>query len=220
MPSTQTLTAFYVFVAGTKIKSAEANNNFRAFRGHFCPVDPTLGALAISGAYDLGNDTHYWRTTFSQWVGMYSNTAGSVPVAPTANFLNVYAKGNEVYQKTSAGIEKQVGTYTIVGSRASPFTITAAGGVAFDIAKGMRQLWFVTGDTTVGTDITANPQIAAGTLGAELMLCVPNTSTAYGVFLENGTGLDQDGYFAMTAGCNISYVHDGTEWLEKHRKEI
>ena len=72
----------------------------------------------------------------------------------------------------------------------------------------------------LSADITANPQIAAGTLGAELILCVPNTSTRYAITLDHGTGLDQNGSFLMNAGGLIRYFHDGTEWLEQYRKDM
>lgn len=220
MPSTATITAFYSFSAGNIIYSSQVNNNFSAFRGHLCPVDPTTGAgLATSGSWDLGASDHYWRALYCQYGIWYGNTSGSVPSSPSTNYLAVYAKGTEVYQKNPSGVEKQVGSYTLVNSRSSPLTITAAGGITYNIANGMRQMHFVTGDTTTGTDITANPQISAGTAGAELLLVIPNTTTSRPIILEHGNGLDQNGYFAMTAGCSIAYVHDGTEWLELHRKD-
>jgi len=221
MPSSATITSGDLtdFVAGTKIQSSKVDNNFSVWRGHNLPVSTDTSTAATSGTYDLGSTDHYWRGVHSQYGVHYVNTAGSVPATPAANYLHTYSKQNELYQKNSSGVEKQVGGWTFVGSRTSPSTITAAGGIAFDIASGMKQMWFITGDTTVGTDITANPQIAAGTLGAEIMLVVPNTSTSRPVLLDHGNGLDQNGYFGASAGCNIHYFYDGLSWQEKTRRE-
>lgn len=220
MPSTATITAFYTFAAGTKIKSAEVNNNFANLRGHIVPIDPSLSAAAVNFSYDLGADTHAWRNMFSQYATLYQNTTGSVPVAPTAGFMAFYFKSDgRAYSKSPAGLETQIGGFKMINTRAAPGTITAAG-FAFDVAtNGLRQFVFVTGDTTTGADITSNPQISGGTLGAELILAVPNTATAMPVILEHGAGLDQNGYLKMNAGGLIKYVYDGTEWLEQYRKE-
>lgn len=220
MPTSATITSsdFYTFTANTMIRSAYVNTNFALWRGHVLPVDGSTTAAAVSGSYDLGAVDHYWRGVHQQYGVWYGNTSGSVPTTPASNLLHVYAKGTEVYQKNPAGVEKQVGTFTRVGSRASPNTVTVAG-ITFDIANGMKQIHFITGDTTTGTDITANPQISAGTAGAELILCVPNTSTSRPVILEQGNGLDQNGWFGCSAGCNIHYFHDGTEWIELTRRD-
>ena len=221
MPSTTTAFYMYEFTPLTKIKSAEVNNNFDNFCGHLCPVDPAVNfALASSGVYDLGADTNYWAHVYAQSSRFAQVSSMSTPAA---GFNDIYFKTDGMpYSKNSAGTESPLGgAFKIVNSRASPGTITAAGGVPFDIAtNGLRQYMFVTGDTTLGTDITADPQIAAGTLGAELILCVPNTSTRYAITLDHGTGLDQNSSFLMNAGGLIRYFHDGTEWLEQYRKDM
>lgn len=222
MPSTATITSsdLISFVASTGIKSAEVNSNFSVWRGHVIPISPSTSTAATAGTYSLGSSDYYWLYSFLKEIHLVEITAASTPAT---GFSSIYFKTDGYpYSKNSAGTESPLGgAFKIVNSRASPGTITAAGGISFDIAtNGLRQYMFVTGDTTTGTDITANPQISAGTLGAELILCVPNTSTSKPIALENGTGLDQNGYFLMNAGGLIRYFHDGTEWLEQYRKDM
>lgn len=88
MPSTQTITSFYSFVASTTnspqvIKSAEVNNNFNIFRGHIIPVDPNTATAAPTRTYDLGADEYRWRYIYGKpRFGMISTT-GSMSILDT-----------------------------------------------------------------------------------------------------------------------------------------
>jgi len=107
MPSTATITAFYSFVALTKIQSAQVNNNFSIFRGHIIPVDPNTATAGASGTYDLGESTHYWRGNYLQY-GYFSHFS-TVTANPAAGFLSIYAKDdNNIYKRTPAGVETQI----------------------------------------------------------------------------------------------------------------
>lgn len=224
MPASLTITAadFYVFAPGTRIRSAQVNTNFNIWKGHILPVDPTTTvAAAASGLYDLGTHDHYWRGVYQQYGVMYANTAGSVPAAPTAGQYAIYMKNDGVlYKKDSANLESPLGAgggaLGVTGSRASPSTITATG-LVYNTAGSARQMWFVTGDTTVGTDITTNPQITAGsTVGQELII-MGRSDTAF-VLFEDGNGLSLNGPFQAYANSVIGLVWDTSAWVEMFRK--
>lgn len=220
MPSTNTLTAFYSFTPSTLIQSSQVNNNFSAVRGNFIPIDPTASAAAPAFTYDLGGYGHEWRGVYGQYMTMYGNTAGSVPALPTTTAVHIYAKSDgKVYKKSSAG-ETEIGAgggvLTPIGSMASPQTITVLGGIGWTSTSGDRQIWYVTGDTTTGTDLIANPQITNGTtLGQELIIW--NADPARLVKLDNGSGLDLPDSWE---GTMIHLVWNGTAtgWSELYRR--
>jgi hypothetical protein len=224
MPASATITAsdFYVFSAGTTIRSAQVNTNFNLWRGHILPVDASTTAAAVSGSYDLGSNDHYWRGVYQQYGVMYANTAGSVPAAPTAGQYAIYMKNDGVlYKKDSANVESPLGAgggaLGVTGSRASPSTITAAGGLVYNTAGSARQMWFITGDTTTGTDITANPQISLGsTVGQELIIVGRDSDRP--VIFEDGNGLSLNGPWTAYANSVLYLVWDTSVWLEVNRK--
>lgn len=61
MPST--ITAFYDFVAGTKARSSQVDNNFNNFRGNLIPINENTATAS--------NDTHYLGTSEHQWKRIY-----------------------------------------------------------------------------------------------------------------------------------------------------
>ena len=220
MPSTNTLTSFYTFTPSTLIKSAEMNSNFQGIRGHFIPIDTTTTAAAPAFTYDLGGYGHEWRGIYGQYLTIYGNTAGSVPALPTTTAVHIYAKSDgKVYKKTSAG-ETEIGAgggvLSPTGSFAAPSTVTAAGGISWTSTSGDRQVFYVIGDTTTGTDVTANPQSTNGTtLGQELI--VWNTDPTRLVKLQNGTGLELPGDWEGTM-LHLIWNGTATGWSELYRR--
>lgn len=73
MPSTATITSFYTFVANTRAKAAEVNNNFSVFRGHLLPIEP-LTATTSHLTYDLGSSDHAWRVGYLQKLNIRAAT--------------------------------------------------------------------------------------------------------------------------------------------------
>jgi hypothetical protein len=214
MPSTATITTWYNFTAGTTIRSSEVNNNFSIFRGHILPVDPNTTTAATSGAYDLGASDHYWRHNYLQ-ASMFNQHSTFTSTVPSG-FNAIYFKSDgKAYTKNNAGTETALGggALVVTGTRASPTTITAAG-ITYSTTGGSRQQWYILGDTTTGTDITANPQISAGSEdGQELILVGRDDSRT--VIFEDGNGLSlKGGSWTAYANSTLYLRWDTSVWVE------
>ncbi len=104
MPSTNTITAFYVFSAGTKARSAQVTNNFGAFRGHWVPVDPSLSAAAVTKSYDLGSADHRWGNGYFQNLDLsITTTAAMIVVGLSASGMSFQKNGVEIFSVKDAG---------------------------------------------------------------------------------------------------------------------
>lgn len=104
---------------------------------------------------------------------------------------------------------------TITGTRALPQSIVAGTGIAF-VGTAWNSTWYIQGSGGA-VDVSANPQIAAGTsVGQRLRLIArSNTNT---VKLEDGTGLDLNGMWIGEASSVLDLEWDGTNWLETNRR--
>ena len=105
-------------------------------------------------------------------------------------------------------------TRTTSGTKASPDAITAAGGIT--AAAVLDQIIFVEGDGGA-IDITASPQISAGTKVGQRMLVI-GTSDSNTVQLDDGDGLDINGACELTSNQSIDLMWDGTTWFEVSRR--
>lgn len=126
---------------------------------------------------------------------------------------------NQFLQTNGSGVLSWVtavpgaGAFQVSGSRGTPNSITAAGGITS--TSDSRLLMFVEGASpTLGvTDVTASPQISAGvTIGQELYLVGRNNSAK--LLLQNGTGLSLSGDKLLGEDDVLKLVWDGTSWLE------
>jgi hypothetical protein len=142
-------------------------------------------------------------------------TGLDLTVAANSSAEFVYDTGQSRWViKSGSGSGSGGGALLVTGSRASPSNITAAGGIAFT-GPDSRQLWFVQGDSA-DIDVTANPQIAAGsTVGQELVLVGRNDTQS--LKLEDGTGLSLRGEIYLIADSVLSLFWDGTNWVETSR---
>ena len=219
MPSTATITAFYSFTPLTTIYSAQVNANFSNYRGHIVPVDPSTATAAATITYDLGSNDHAWRYVYAKQIHIYGDTTGATP---PSGFYSVYVKSTDgkAYKKDSSGTESQLGggALVVTGSVASPSTITAAGGITYTQSNGERQLFYLVGDTTTGTDITANPQITAGTSTANnLEIIIMGTDDDKSVVLDDGNGLSLEGQMILRNKSAIGLLWNGSTWTEMFR---
>jgi len=103
----------------------------------------------------------------------------------------------------------------VTGTRAAPTAIVAGTGVT--VAGVAREIKFITGSGGA-VDVTANPQVAAGTTGQELILI--GRSDVNTVTLENGTGLALNGTCVLSEGSTLHLVYDGTNWAEVTRNDL
>lgn len=99
------------------------------------------------------------------------------------------------------------------GTAASPNLITAGGGITPN-GTGYWEVIYVKGSGGP-VDITANPQIADGSLDGQLIVLigVDDTDT---VTVENGTGISMDGDAVLKAGSSIMFAWDdaGDVWRQ------
>ena len=99
------------------------------------------------------------------------------------------------------------------GTRGSPQAITAGGGITYN--GNAREMQFIQG-SGAAVNITATPQISAGTTVGSILMMIGRSSTNTVTF-ENGTGLSLNGTCVLGEDETIEFVWDGTNWLETGR---
>lgn len=112
---------------------------------------------------------------------------------------------------------KQVGggALVITGSNGTPESIVAGTGIAFVALSGPRQMWFVQGSGG-HVDITANPQVSAGSdVGQELVIVGRNDDQT--LQFDDGNGLSLNGSAVLGANSVLNLVWNGSLWLETSR---
>jgi hypothetical protein len=109
---------------------------------------------------------------------------------------------------------QQSQAYTPVGSVGTPQEVTAAGGVV--TTNDRRQLIFTESDGGA-VDITASPQITAGTfIGQEIVLV--GTSDTDFITLEDGDGLALNGSVSLRNNQSIQLLWNDSVWQETARR--
>jgi hypothetical protein len=220
--------------SGTTQSGYISSTDWNTFNNKFNSPLTTKGDLL---AYDTANARFAIGTqgqilsantntgTGLEWIDQPSvsplTTKGDIYTYSTVNArLAVGTNGQVLSANTTTGtglawINPTGGALVLTGSRASPEAISAAGGIAFT-GVNSRNLWFVAGDGGP-IDITANPQIAAGSSdGQELKII--GTSDANYVTLDHGTGLSMNGSYDLSLDKSIEFVWDGTNWTETNRR--
>lgn len=109
------------------------------------------------------------------------------------------------------------GGSAIVSSFASPTSVTAGGGIPFSSTSGTTVLYAKSNSGAV--DISANPQIAAGTVDGQILEIV-FTSDTDTLLIEDGTGVDAPGDFLSEAKRKVQYRWDAgrSVWSENWRR--
>jgi hypothetical protein len=102
------------------------------------------------------------------------------------------------------------------GTKASPTSITAGGGIT-PVSNVTRQLMYLQGSGGA-VDITASPQIAAGTVTNQELIIIGCSDTNT-LKLEDGTGLSMNGPHTLGLNDAISFIWDQTNWVEISRRE-
>lgn len=168
---------------------------------------PQFGAIQLNQA-----------AAVSGALGIANGGSGQTTANAALNAFLPSQSGNSGKYLTTNGTDSSwaaSGAPTLVGSRASPTLITAAGGVAFTSTL-YKTINFIAGDSGA-IDITANPQIAAGsTVGQELLLIGRHATNT--VTFEDGTGLSLNGMWVAGLDSVLGLVWDGTNWVESFRR--
>lgn len=168
--------------------------------GFETPTAPTQGTLTTTAMQVFADDAAYVTNKGSAAANgdfYYNSTTNNVRYYRSAAWVNLLAQ-------------------VITGSRASPTAITVAGITASVSAQIEYQ--FVEGSGGA-IDITANPQITAGTFSGQLLVLVGRSDTNT-VKLEHGTGLALNGVCFLAADSSITLFWDGTNWVEVCRNDI
>lgn len=149
--------------------------------------------------------TDVWQGFFRDLTGTTSGSSGTI----AAGSVGTTELADEAV--TFAKLATQL--LKVTGTRAAPTSITAAGGVA--PSGKWFEVMFVQGSGGA-VDITANPQIAAGTSVGQLLLLIGRGN---GLTLDDGTGLSQNGSITLDADDAVLYMWDGTNWVEIVRSD-
>lgn len=161
-------------------------------------VSAAISSLTGDGTTSGSGAAAFTLTTVNSNVGSFTN----------AN-VTVNAKGlvTAVSNGTAAGS-------TIVGTRASPTAITAVGGISYAAATATDN--YIQGSGGAVT-VTANPQIAAGTVDGQRLVLIGRSATNT-VTIADGTGLSLNGSWVGGLDSMIALRWDGTNWAEISRR--
>lgn len=182
MPSSATITAFYTFVANTKARASQANNNFDTFRGHLLSVDP-LTATSSQYTYDLGSAEHRWRYGYMAELNLgYTTTSWRIyDDATTSGNLIFRFNGSDVMKFNSAGIFS-TNTVALHSLRARPISTTGADTSPAGIIVGAQFEGNTAGAADFGGTVTvstAGRPVMIGIMGGTGGSSVDNLMSAF-----------------------------------------
>lgn len=108
--------------------------------------------------------------------------------------------------------------YVVYGTYGAAQAITAGGGIS--ASADQRQQRYVVGSGGA-VDVSANPQIAAGSIDGQEMRVI-GTDDTNTVLLEHGTGLILNGSCTLRAGATIdlSWSTGASAWIETGRNGV
>jgi hypothetical protein len=146
-------------------------------------------------------------TTFSSAANLVADLNFTLPSADGASGAFLQTNGSGLLSFATINTSP-----SLFGTRGTPIVITAVGGIS--------QAWTTTNFIFIessggAVDITAVPQIAAGTVGQTLH--VVGRSNVNTVQLDNGTGLSLNGSAILGEDDVITLFYDGTNWTEISR---
>lgn len=114
------------------------------------------------------------------------------------------------------------GSSTVFGSTGSPRSVVAATGITSGASHmsttANKQLIFVVGSVAGESNISASPQITAGTIVGQEMRIVGASDSDY-ILLEDGTGLSLNGPWYSYNNDTLDLYWNGTVWSEFSRRD-
>jgi len=155
-----------------------------------------------------------------------STSPQSVAVnAPAGSLYLQYGSSGNAYVKMDNGTSTNwslistggggggTGAYTVYGSTGSPVVVSSSG---ISSTSQQRQLYIV--KTSSGAvNVTANPQITAGTVVGQELVIMGTSSSNYPIF-SNGNGLSLNGTANITDNATLNLIWNGTVWSEQSRR--
>lgn len=140
-PETDTISAFEVTSTGWSeftptsgtIRSARVMANFRQFRGHLCPLDPTTTAFRAS-TYDLGSATYPWRNVYAKRIPTSVSTTGSMSITASHDviFMDATAGTLTAFLPSYVGATNTTFIIKNIGTGGKGVMLTPAGGEKFE----------------------------------------------------------------------------------------
>lgn len=164
----------------------------------------------ISGVVGVSKGGTGQPTITSGAVVLGQGTAGVSSVSPGTSGNVLSSNGTSWVSSTPTSTAP-----SITGSQASPSAVTAAGGVPFSGSNYQNAIFVSTASGNV--TVTANPQVAAGSLVGQKFYIV-GTSAANTVTLADGTGLNLNGPITLTNNSSLLLMWDGGVWTELARR--
>lgn len=214
------------FVAGedysTKFLSFRYNNNSLSYGSNEALTANSATLLAASGAtYGLTNIA--MAGSFRWYAGGYTSAAKVMTISSTQYTLHKLAGGiaNKLLQVNTAGVVDTLQiTNTDLNTISDTLNIVAANGItAAQVAT--YSIIVVQSSTAGNCDISANPQIAAGTNGQRITFIGGDDTRT--VQFDDGTGLQLAGATSFTMGKGdvlvLIYSTVAGFWIEQSRSD-
>ena len=137
MPSTETITAYNTFAAGTKIMSSQVNANFTNHRGHQLPINVDT-ATAADDTWDLGGDTYRWRNAYLRKVDLRTSTSTATltlegDTSATTGAFVFKIEGVEKFRVSASGITQPL---LSIATKTTTYTLTSTDDVILADASG------------------------------------------------------------------------------------
>ena len=197
------------FTVVTNASLVSINNITTAANGRFLILKNSTG-VTITLVNDSGG------TAANRIV---TGTGNDLTVLDKASVILVY--DNNASRWTAVG-GSGGGTVTIFGSTGSPRSIVAGTGITSGAshmsASVSEQRIFVVGNSAGENDLSANPQITAGTIVGQKMYIIGTSDSDY-IKLEDGNGLSLNGPWFSYNNRVLRLYWNGTVWSEDGRRD-
>ena len=211
---------------------ADAASNAKAldvYGGVVCQNFLTVGQTTLNTSYPLyvigagffSGTIHPNAIEAQGWNASTFNTNIKITAGSSIHKICLQIDSNDIFCVQAHGDGaggivdlKAIVKEQLVYTPSSDTAITAAGGIT--VTKAIMR---VTGDGGA-IDITADPQIAAGTDGQ--VVIIQGTHDTNTVTLDDGTGLALSAQCVLAAQDNITLMYDSgdSEWIETSRTTI